>query len=326
MKYPLISIVIPVCDVEEYVDECLQSIVDQTYKNLEIIVVDDGSKDSSSEKCKNWKEKDKRIRVIRKEHGGPSDARNAGLKEITGEYVGFVDSDDVLHREMYERLYEMLSDTNAEISCCNMKRDKTFEHFKNEKSKKENIRIYNPQDAQEAIMKETDIFVTVWNKLYKREVIEGIVFEKGKIHEDEFWSYRAVAKAKKVVTTKERLYGYRQRKNSIMHRRYSLANLDFLDARAERLAFYEKNFPKLVSFARSNLRFECIRAMQYSLLCLAEKDKVVAKKRILEMVSTHPLKYADYRDLPIGRQAWCLCSNISFMGTCVIRNVFHYGP
>lgn len=326
MKQPLISIVIPVCDVEEYVDECLQSVVSQTYENLEIIVVDDGSKDSSSEKCNKWQKKDTRIRVIHKEHGGPSDARNAGLKEVSGEYVGFVDSDDVLHREMYQRLYEMLTDTKAQISCCNAKRDKTFTDFQNKKPKKEALRIYNAQDAQEAIMKETDIFVTVWNKLYKKEVIQDILFEKGKIHEDEFWSYQAVGKAQKIVTTKECLYGYRQRKNSIMHQRYSLSNLDILDARAQRLAFYEKRFPKLVPFARCDLRFECIRAMQCSLLYLTGDTQEIAKKRVLKMVKKQPLKYADYRKLPIGRQVWCMCSNIYFMGTCVIRNIFHYGP
>ena len=105
-KSDLISIVIPVYKAEQYLDQCISSVVNQSYRNLEIILVDDGSPDQCGKLCDEWAEKDKRIRVIHKENGGLSDARNAGLDIASGEYIGFVDSDDFVHPEMYQRLYE----------------------------------------------------------------------------------------------------------------------------------------------------------------------------------------------------------------------------
>lgn len=326
MRQPLISVIIPVYNVENYLDDCLKSVSGQIYDNMEIIVVDDGSTDSSGMICDEWEKKDHRILVIHKENGGLSDARNIGLQAANGNFIAFVDSDDVIHPHMYQKLYEMIKDTGCEISCCRVKKDSIFENFSWNINNELQMRQYSDEEALRAIIKNEDISVTVWNKLYTRDVIKNIYFESEKIHEDEFWSYQVLAKAEKIMMTNQYYYGYRQRDKSIMNRQYSVQNLDLLDARAQRLEFLEKNYPKLISLARCDLRFECIRAMQFCLLLLEADDLKISKCRINAMVKSYPLKYRDYRILPFGRQVWCVLSNISFGATCHIRNRLHFGP
>ena len=122
MNKPLISVIVPVYKVEKYLERCVKSICAQTYQNLEIVLVDDGSPDQCGEMCDMFAKQDSRIRVVHKENGGLSDARNAGLDVMTGDYVGFVDSDDWIEPDMYQVLYERLIKEKAEISCCGMKR------------------------------------------------------------------------------------------------------------------------------------------------------------------------------------------------------------
>lgn len=124
MKEDLISIIVPVYKVENYLSKCLDSMICQTYKNIEIILVDDGSPDNSGKICDDYAKKDSRIKVIHKENGGLSDARNAGLKIATGKYIGFVDSDDYISVEMYEKLYNQAKKEDADIACCNYYRVK----------------------------------------------------------------------------------------------------------------------------------------------------------------------------------------------------------
>lgn len=323
----LISIVVPIYNVKEYLDDCIKSIVNQIYKNLEIILVDDGSTDGGGELCEEWAKKDKRIRVIHKEHTGPSGARNAGIKLAKGQLFGFVDSDDIIHPEMYRSLYELMEKTGAKITCCGFRRDCTFDGFiENKEFNHTEYAEYTVNDALLALMKETDIHAVVWNKLYTREMIEGIEFREFCYHEDEFWLPPVIARAKRVVTTKNVYYGYRQRANSIMNQKYSVRHLDLLFAREERVAFFEKYFPDLASEARCRLRFECIRAMQLTRKFVSREEQEDFKKIIRKKVKDNVLLKQDYQHLPFGRRVWCFLSNISFDGTCIIRNVFHYGP
>lgn len=323
----MISIIIPVYNVADYLEECIASIVVQTYKDLEIILVDDGSTDSSGKICDKWAEKDARIRVIHKKNGGMSDARNAGLDIAKGELIGFIDSDDVIRNDMYERLYALMEEHKAEISCCNFQKEETFPDISIlGNDTQDHVQTYTAREALEATIKETDLHPVLWNKLYTREIVGDVRFEYGKYHEDEFWIYQVVTKATKIVSTSRVYYGYRQRANSIMHQKYSLKRLDILEARAERLDFIEKNFPELLKKARCDFRFMCIRERQLGLLNLNENELEVSKKTVMEAVKKYPLKYSDYKELPLGRKVWCFLSNVNFEATCKIRNRFHYGP
>lgn len=323
-----ISVIVPIYKVEEYLDACVTSIVNQTYKNLEILLVDDGSPDSCGEICDAWAKTDARIKVIHKENGGLSDARNAGMKAASGELIGFVDSDDVIHPKMYEQLADMIEETGSDVSCCNVTRnlESCIAGFDTHTESGSEIEVFTGVQALESLLRLERISVTVWNKLYTREVIEGLYFPKGKYHEDEFWTYLVLSRAKKAAQTNQGYYGYRIRENSITNQRYTSRHLDHLDARAERLEYIEQNYPQFSSLERTNIRFESIRAMQ--LCCLSMKDRELEDclERIHTIAKKYPLKYRDYKELPFGRKVWCFMSNISFDFTCHIRNRFHFGP
>lgn len=326
MEQSLISIIIPVYNVEEFLDECVESVIKQTYTNLEIILIDDGSTDLSGKKCDEWAARDPRIIVIHKENGGLSDARNAGLKIARGKYIGFVDSDDMIHSQMYQCLYETMEKTNSEISCCGVKKASIFQDFVMQELHCSEVRSYTAKEAMVSIIKDDKIQVTVWNKLYLKTVIDNLYFEFGKCHEDEFWSYQVLSRAEKIVVLEAEYYGYRQRENSIMNQKYSIKNLDILEAREKRLKFLEEKYPELVSMGKCDYRFTCIRAMQLCMMYMKEDTFKKCREIILRYVKEHPLKYKDYCDLPIGRKVWCIMSNLSFGMTCRIRNKFHYAP
>lgn len=326
MEQKLISIIVPVYNVEKFVDECIASIVSQTYRNLEIILVDDGSTDSGGKKCDAWAERDGRIRVIHRKNEGVSEARNLGIREASGEYLGFVDSDDVLHPQMYEKLYGAICETGCKISCCGAKKAEVFKETDFAPVKEEEIKVYTCKEVMGELIRDGESYVTIWNKLYAREVIGTTVFPPGKRHEDEFWTYRILSRAETIAMLGGQYYGYRKNTGSFMHRKFSKENLALLEARAERLCFIEENFPSLIHEERCVFRFECIRDMQFCLLYMEGQEFAEVKKRILDDVKAHPLKRRDYRGLPFGRQVWCFLSNRSFMGTCKLRNRFHFGP
>lgn len=252
----LISVIVPVYKVEEYLDRCVQSIVDQTYTNLEIILVDDGSTDRCPQMCDEWACRDSRIRVIHKENGGLSDARNAGMAIASGEYVAFVDSDDWLSCRYIERLYEAIGETGTRLSVCG-------------------VRFVEEADAQRAMdttaSEETEIYsaerafspdgwkrirAVAWNKLYHRSLLEGEAYPVGKHHEDEFFTYRIVDKAERVAYVDEELYYYLQRPGSIMHG-FSPKRMDALEAYFERLELFRVKYPSLYREEKANCCAAC---------------------------------------------------------------------
>ncbi len=214
----MISIIVPVYNVEAYLQQCLKSIVAQTFTNLEIILVDDGSTDSSGVICDAWQQQDKRIRVIHQDNGGLSHARNVGMKAATGDYIAFVDSDDVLHERMYEFMMDALQKTNADVAICH--EDAFYEEVYQSRHY-DTCHIERVEDT-EALMKHfmlawTGVINFAWNKLYKKEIVQRISFPVGRKMEDMYFSADALSKVSKAVWLEERLYGYRQRSGSIMN-------------------------------------------------------------------------------------------------------------
>lgn len=236
----LISVVIPVYKVELYIHRCVNSILRQTYKNLEIILVDDGSPDRCGEICDEYEKLDERVKVIHKKNGGLSDARNAGIEISHGDYITFIDSDDWINDKYIEKLYQLLKKTNSDISVCNFIRTST-EDIKEVISEKE-IYEYSNVDALRQL---TDKFciqmTTAWGKLYKMELFEEIRFPVKRIHEDEFTTYKLIYKANKVTFSTECLYYYWQRSDSIMGSGFNLkARFDYFEALDERLLLYKQ--------------------------------------------------------------------------------------
>lgn len=238
----LISIIIPVYKVEKYLPRCIESVLSQTYANIEVILVDDGSPDGCYEICDSYAMRDGRVTVVHKKNGGLSDARNAGLAVAHGEYVGFVDSDDYIHPDMYEKLHEILLSENADISVCGIDKVDSAGCQIKEVDKNE-VQVYTGLQAIKNILdkKLHVVSVVAWNKLYKRSLFEKVRFPIGKLHEDEFTTYQIFYQCKKVAYITEKYYYYFQRPDSIMGRRKSVFSYDGLEAYEQMAHFFEKN-------------------------------------------------------------------------------------
>lgn len=323
MSLPKISIIIPVYKVEKYIDRCIKSVINQTYQNLEIIIVDDGSPDNCPSICDKWAERDNRIKVIHKNNGGLSDARNVGMKIASGELIGFVDSDDWISKEMYQLLFENMKENGSDISACGVKtvwEDATESHLLTTQGKY----VLNTQEAMEAIVRETILKQPVWYKLYKAELVRDINFPVGKYHEDVFWSYQAIGRANKVSVFSTPCYYYFQRKNSIMGNKYSLKRFDALEGKLERLKYIEINFPQLVDLTKQDLWFSCMYSMQLAIQTFSPVEFECAKHKIEAVIKSigeiHCLK-----NIAVKQRVWFFLSRISFEKTCRLRNLLKVG-
>jgi len=213
MKEPLISVIVPVYGVEKYLTKCVQSLINQTYKNLEIILVDDGSLDNSGALCDELSKTDTRIKVIHRPNGGLSAARNDGLAIASGELLGFVDSDDYIDNDMYQYLYSLLSKYGADIAVC------AFRKFSEEsgllqKENAEEITSYSNKQAMKLLLEDELIGSHPCNKLFKRSAFDGLKFPEGRVYEDIALMHRVFAQADTVVCSTKMKYNYLIRGNS----------------------------------------------------------------------------------------------------------------
>lgn len=243
---PLISVIVPVYKVEQYLEKCVESIKKQTYKNLEIILVDDGSPDNCPALCDSLAKTDKRIKVIHKPNGGLSDARNAGINIATGKFITFVDSDDYLNLNFIETLYHNLTETGSDVSICNFQ--DVYENEEVDTSLKETSKIltFDGSNKFEQLYKDLRLrFVTAWGKLYRKDIFDKVKYPVGKINEDEFVCHHILSLCDKVCYSDVKYYYYLQRQNSIMHQKYSKKNLNIFEALYDRFLFFKENYPKL---------------------------------------------------------------------------------
>ena len=294
---PLISVIVPIYNVEKYLARCVDSIVNQTYKNLEIILVDDGSPDRCPQMCDDYAEKDSRIKVVHKKNGGLSDARNAGMAVATGEYISFIDSDDYVSDDFFECLLDVMNKENSDIAECSVVKfyeDNRFDEFIDDLS----VKTYDTQDAMSALIAENPFHQHVWNKLYKTELVKDIPYAVGKLNEDEFWTYRVFGRANKVARLNKTMYYYFQRNSSIMGVGYNIRRLDALEGKANRQKYIENNFPDLSTQAKIDLYGSCMFAYQSVLKFMsgAEKKKaleLIRKYRKMYNLSFDEIKLAD---------------------------------
>lgn len=213
--YPLISVIVPCYNVEKYLPRCINSIINQTYNNIEILLVDDGSPDQCGEICEKYAKKDKRIKVIHKNNGGLSDARNVAIDVSTGDYILFIDSDDYVSTNHIEHLYNIIITSQADMA---IEWGQTFYEgaipiIDTLDGKKEVI--LNPNEALANMFYQKDFDTNAWAKLYKRILFEGIRYPKGWLYEDLPTTYRLIQRCKKVVFSDYKSYYYLLRSNSI---------------------------------------------------------------------------------------------------------------
>ena len=237
-----ISIIVPVYNVEQYLENCIESILNQTFKDFELILVDDGSTDNSGKICDIYEKKDSRIKVIHKNNGGLSSARNAGLDIACGKYIGFVDSDDSIHPRMYEILYDLIKKYESDISCCNYK--KIYDIFKDEYENVNSLEVIEMSNI-EAIKNLYDKgigvkLVIACNKLYRKNLFDNIRYKVGRIHEDEFMAHRILYNSKKITYVDNELYYYLQREGSTMSKKSYKRKVDALLSKSDRMRFCNK--------------------------------------------------------------------------------------
>lgn len=234
---PLISVIVPVYNVEKYIDRCLESLLNQSYENLEIILVNDGSTDNSASKCAEWEEKDSRIVVVHTVNKGASAARNKGLDICNGELIGFVDSDDYIEESMYEKLYDSLVKTNSDISCCGIKRFNDLEEVDLWVSDKDEE--FNRNTIFDTVYT-SYIGWAIWNRLYKREIWKDIRFVEGRTREDLEIIFRILYKTNKMSYINEALYNYYISESGVTNAKFSEKNLDMLWACEKSLKLHKK--------------------------------------------------------------------------------------
>ena len=244
----MISVIVPVYNVERYLDKCVQSILVQTYKDFELILVDDGSPDNCPQMCDYYAKKDKRVRVIHKENGGLSDARNAGTAIAIGDYVTYIDSDDFVSREYLHTLWSLKEKYTSDITVVGMCLVKENEKPIIKAIKKEYC--YSGEEALEKMLYQNTLDTSACAILLPIELAKRTLFPYGKYHEDEFTTYKYYANSNRVVVTTEKHYFYLQRAGSIMHN-FGKANMDELDAADNLVFFCKENYPHLVKAAES---------------------------------------------------------------------------
>ncbi len=274
---PLISLVVPIYNVKDYLKRCIVSLINQSYKKLEIILVDDGSTDGSSELCEVLAKGDKRIKVIHKINGGLSDARNTGIVNSTGEYISFIDSDDWLSKDSIKILFNNLRDNNTDISSGKMIR--VFNDNINQfQTIEEKCQVFNKEEALENMMYLHEITNSACAKMYKREIFNKIRYPKGKLYEDLGTTYKVISECKKISVTNQIIYYYYQNSNSIMHYKYNSKRLQALEFAKEELEFIEKKYPNIKNAAIFRLYIECIYILgDMPLFC---EDSAIVKKYI----------------------------------------------
>lgn len=258
---PLISVIVPVYNVEPYLARCIDSILSQTFTDFELILVDDGSPDNCGKICDEYAQKDNRIQVIHKENGGLSSARNAGIAISRGEWIHFVDSDDLIHPQMLEILYSAVDET-TQISMCELfKADICPESFCSHKNISEFKKHKINEDTLIFLMR--NYYLIYWvacAKLIKKEIIEKYPFTPGRIHEDGAVVFKWIKEAENVNIVEEQLYFYRVNPDSITQVDFSLKNLDRLWAIEEQINFYENtDFNKMKKIVYKSYAMTCAK-------------------------------------------------------------------
>lgn len=240
-KEPLISIIVPVYKVEPYLRRCLDSICGQTYRNLEILLIDDGSPDSCGEICEEYAAKDSRIQVIHQANCGIASARNSGLARAAGEWIGFVDSDDWIEPDMYEYLSLSMREQGADIAVCSR-----YEHTKEKELFRgwRQVEYLNTEQAIQALLENDGLKNFMWDKLWRRELFAGISFPDGRTFEDVSVTHRLFARARCVVCLPEAKYHYRLRSGSISDDTSLKNKMDYYLAARERYEDMREDWPQ----------------------------------------------------------------------------------
>lgn len=246
VKRDLISIIIPVYKVEKYLEKCLQSVIHQTYQNLQIIVIDDGSPDNCGKICDQYAKLDSRIEVIHKENEGLSAARNLGISKAKGKYIGFVDSDDWISEHMYEHMHQIITEKKADVCICNFYN--VIENENKIKNANKGIQEYNKLQILKEVLLDKKIQSYAWNKLYKRELFKDIEYPVGKKYEDIGTTFYILEKCSKIAVSGSPEYYYITRGDSIVNNNTEGTVIDYISLISDRYDYIDKKYKELKKY------------------------------------------------------------------------------
>ena len=267
----LVAIIVPVYNVEKYIDECLKSILNQTYTNIEVLMINDGSTDKSADICKKYEKKDNRFKLYNKKNGGLSDARNYGVEKSSGRYTMFVDSDDILSENIVSLLMQTINEQQSDMSVCNLA------HFQDGKSPSfSNIKsteVMSGKEALERLLYQKDISTSSCAKLYKKTKINDIAFVKGQRFEDNEFLFRVFSDTDKVAYINASLYGYRHREKSITTDIFSEKDFDIINIGSKII-----NESKDKEIKKAAIAYQCSNAFR---IYLTASDEYLNDERFL---------------------------------------------
>lgn len=318
----LVSVIVPVYQVEKYIERCIQSIQKQTYKNIEILLIDDGSKDNSGKICEEYAKLDKRVKVYHKKNGGLSDARNYGIEYAKGDYFAFIDSDDFITKDFIETLLRACLDKECEIAICGYKKtsDNSIQENKNK-----DVKIVTKKAAleQSCVNAQEHIKYTVaWNKLYKRNLFDEIRYPVGKLHEDEATTYKLLEKANGIVVLEKEMYGYFMSASSIMRSSYNEKRLVIIDIILEKLCYLkERNYDELEQRIREQL-VDTIIYHYYNTRRYLEKSEDIQKK-LLKCFQEQCFEYRKNFStrMKIRSTFFFKCTNLYYRLFCLYKKI-----
>ena len=307
-----ISIIVPVYNVEAYLERCVESILKQTYTNLEILLVNDGSTDKSGELCDKLALRDHRIRVIHKENGGLSDARNRWIDEASSNLIGFIDSDDYIDEDMYETLYRQMVASKADLSMCG--HYDVYHQIPEKQVAKIKTWELMPEEAIKMVMEAKILSVTAVNKLYKKALFEQLRFRIGKIAEDAFIMVDLIHQCSKIVATNEKKYYYVHRENSITTQKFSLKFLNVIEAYEQNAKIISENYPDLYDVAIMRLNWAYFYVLDRLLVDNDFKDKVLEDRLISYLKKNKKSILMDSR--------FTRARKMSFLALCLSRKLY----
>ncbi|MFQ7311614.1 MAG: glycosyltransferase [Sellimonas sp.] len=319
----VISVIVPVFNVESFLNQCISSIVRQEYRDLEIILVDDGSTDRSPQICDEWAKKDKRIKVIHTQNGGGGKARNIALDIARGEFIGFVDSDDYIASDFYKHLLKLITNETDIAECSYLETDGDNAQFANPNNCM--IMKYTAVEAMKENIEDRFFRQLIWNKLYRRSVIDDIKFPEGKKIDDEYWTYQVIGNARELIRSNAKLYAYRQQENSVMHSLKPDNRLQALEAKTKRHDYICYHFPELLGKSLNNLWFSCIYQGQFVLRFMKRQERKEALNYIKKVLNKYPVDAHTKSGIRLTEKLWLNMAEFSFVFTCFLRNVLKIG-
>lgn len=302
----MLSVIVPIFRVEKYLDKCVQSLLAQTYKDLEIILVDDGSDDGCPAMCDSYAKMDPRIKVVHKGNGGLSDARNAGLEVATGEYIAFADSDDYVHPQMYEAMVTVMEENAAvDMVVCPFQKVGDNENDADEKAsigKKKYKILEHAEVVRQMFQKNYEMYIVAWDKVFRKKMWDDLRYPLGRIHEDQFTTYKTLYESRKVGLMEEPLYYYRIRGNSIMGNYKPKAALDDIDALHEKMEYFaqgeEWEYAACVSRSLEHIVYHYHKAKK------SGADEVAKQIRAMFKEDWRKIKKQKIQGIPKEREAY----------------------